>query len=150
VNVDVALVSPGVLILVWIALPVSFAGVAWWSTGRVHASHLLLLWVAATFLVSALNAWLAQPRDPSVTESTWPGLGEAFLQSAVVFGAGLAAIALLARRQRARGASALTFSLVLRSVLAFAGVVLLLFVGTVALTTMRELSEVPEFRALAV
>ena len=89
-NVDIALADPVVLFLVWIALPAAFVSVAWRVSGSGSDSALLRTWAAATGLRAALSTWLLPGQESVVADSTWSARGGAFLQTAVVLGAGFA------------------------------------------------------------
>lgn len=148
-NVDVALAEPGVLFFVWIALPLAFVGLAWWVSGRGSDSALLRTWAAATILLAAVSAWLAQGQESVAAASTWSARSGAFLKTAVVLGAGLAVIALLSRRQRTRGVRVLTVGLIASAVAAYVGVVLVLFLASVAIALFRDVAAAPVIGVLA-
>jgi hypothetical protein len=149
-NVDVALADPVALFLFWIAIPVTFVSIAWWLTGRGRDSTLILAWAAATLFLATLTTWLAPRQDPVGAASAWGASGGAFLQMSLVLGSGLAAVALLLRRQRTRGVRVLTVGLVVRAVAAYVGVSLLLSIAIVALSIARDVAAVPVGRTIAV
>jgi hypothetical protein len=149
-NVDVAIADPVVIFLFWIVPPVTFVSISWWLTGRGRDSILIVAWAAATLLLAALTTWRAARQDPVDIDSAWGARGGAFLQSAVVLGSCLAAVALLSRRQRTQGVRVLTVGLMLRAVVAYVGVGLLLFVAIVAISFARDVAAVPIGRTIAV
>jgi len=148
-NVDVALADPVVIFLVWIALPVAFVSVAWWVSGRGSDSALLRAWAATTILLAAVSAWLAQGQETVAAAFSGSARGGAFLQTAVILGAGLAVIALLSRRQRTRGVRVLTVGLIVRSVAAYLAVGLLFVLASVAISLSRDVAAVHITGALA-
>lgn len=148
-SVAVALANPVVMFLFWIALPATFVGLAWRLISRGRDSALLLLWMAATILLAAAMTWLVPPQVLGNVALSWGARAQAFLQMAVILGASLAAIALLSRRQRARGVHVLSVGLVVRAIVAYVGVGLLLSLAIVAVSIARDVAVIPVSRVLS-